>query len=72
MEFIIGSRKAIAPSGCVTSSFAYDFAVLFVIDKPVFGSFEHGDLVAFQSATTAKDQFPAVYRVLFESVNHFL
>lgn len=71
MEFVVGSGKTIAPSGGVLSSFAYDLAVLFVVNQPVFGSFQHGDFVAFKSTTTAEEEFAAIYRVFLESLDHF-
>ena len=72
MKFLVRGGKTVSPSGSVLSSFANDFAVLFVIDEPVFGSFQHGDFVAFKSTTTAEDEFAAIYRVFLESLDHFL
>ena len=71
VEFIVRRIKTVSPAGSVFSSGAHDLAVLFMIDKPVFGSFEHGDFVAFQSAAATEDEFTAIYRVFFESLNHF-
>ena len=71
MKFVVRCGEAVAPTGCVLSSFADDFAVLLMIDQPVFGSFQYGDFVTFKAATTAEDEFATIYRVFFESLDHF-
>ena len=71
MELVVWCGETIAPAGSVLPSFANDFSILFMIDQPVFGSFQHGDFMTFKSTATAEDEFAAIYRVFLESLDHF-
>ncbi len=70
MKFVVGCVKTISPACRVLSFLPDDFSVLFLINQPAFRSFQYGNLVAFEAATAAEDQFATVNDAFFEPVNH--
>ena len=71
MKFIETGNQAIAPSRCISSfHFEDTVAILFPVNQPAFRSFQDGDLVAIQAATSAEKGFSTVNRIFLESVNH--